>query len=112
MTDSETADRLAAIERKAKILKELTDERLECAKKAMAIVVKGPSKYPKVTTRRMWQVIGIAMQARIIQSQIQMVQATPITPGRPVGTIGNRVSGKSVAETVLSKDFINKLPKT
>jgi len=74
MTDIE------AIKAKADALMDLQTDLLECIKKMTELALLPQSPYGKVNRRRMFKLIGMAMNARVIKMQMDMVNAQPIKP--------------------------------
>lgn len=71
---------LEAIKAKSARIAELKIEQMECAKEALIIAKKGASKYPAVTLKRCFRVMGWALKARQIQVQIELIMVQPIPP--------------------------------
>jgi len=73
-------DQIEAIKAKADALMALQDDLLECIKKMTELALLPQSPYGKVNRRRMFKLIGMAMNARVIKMQMDMVNAQPIKP--------------------------------
>ena len=73
-------DTIEAIKDKADALMGLQADLMECIKKMTEMVLLPQSPYGKVNRRRMFKLIGLAMNARVIKMQMDMVNAQPIPP--------------------------------
>ena len=82
---------LIQLEEKRKIINGLRSELLECVRQATLIASKGSSKYPKVTMKRIFRVVGWAMKAKSIMHQIDMVKAQPIFPQGGLPIVGEEI---------------------
>ena len=73
-------DAIEAIKAKADALMELQSDLVECIKKMTEMALLPNSPYGKVNRRRMFKLIGLAMNARVIKMQMDIVNAQPIKP--------------------------------
>ena len=80
------------IDEKFNALRELQLELLECGRQACIIALKGASKYPAVTLKRCFRVVGWAIKAKTIKVQIDMVRAQPIKRSGGLPIVGDVIT--------------------
>ena len=82
---------LIALEEKRNALIDLRLQLLECSEQACKIALRGSSKYPAVTLKRMFRVLGWAMKANMIKKHIDIVNAQPIFPQGGLPIVGEEL---------------------
>ena len=79
---------IESIKAKSDRLTELQLELLACMEAALKIAMKDASKYPAVTLKRTFRIMGYCMKAKMINNQMKVVKAAPINPGNGLAIVG------------------------
>jgi len=79
-----------AIISKSEAIHELELKMLDILKQMIDIAKKGASKYPKVTLRRAFKLMALAMHARQIKTQISLIKEQPIIPPGGLTIVGGK----------------------